>query len=192
MTSLCFRAPLAVLAVVLVSACGSPTDPPPALLGSARIELLGLPDGTRTYDPGEAAFYVYNLGPGPDDRAMYLTVSGRGPRAVDINFFQSLDKNAEVPRVGTYRAQYGSIVGDPTMGGEVLFPLDGKLSQMFPVADSSTVTLTAVTHDRVYGTLSLIARQHPPGDTLTVRVEATFEAERVPYFESLPRPMTRP
>lgn len=183
---------LTLLASSSVLACGkNPIDSSRDLLGNATI-TVEKPTGNWAFSDGEAAFFVYNNGPTPNDRAMYLVLStgGETQGPMEIEFFQFLEANANSPKAGIYRTRYGALGGDPTMGGNVLFVENSKLNQVFPVEDSSTVTLLEVTAERVSGRISMVLKKNASAAMPDVRIHGTFEAVRVQQFEDLPRPVS--
>lgn len=179
--SWCLLALLALLASSFLITCGeSPTEDSGDLLGNATI-TVEKPTGNWAFTDGEAAFFVYNNGPTPNDRAMYLVLSAgnktQGP--IEIERFQFLEANASGPKAGTYRARYGALGGDPTMGGSALFLGDITLTQVYPVEESSTVTLLEVTPDRLSGNLSMVLKKNSSSALPDVRISGTFKAVRV-------------
>jgi hypothetical protein len=183
-----------LLLACVAAACDSATLPPslPEPLGHATLTVHD-PEGAVLFDASEAAFYVYNNGPGPEDRAMYLALGGSAPgQTLEVVLYQSLPANAEVPMAGSYAARWGSMAGDPTMGGDVLRRRGSRMNQLFPIEEESTGLLEEVTHDRIRGRLSLwIVESHPAADSPAL-LEGTFEAVRVSHFEDLPRPVSHP
>ena len=183
---------LALLTSISVAGCDeNPVDNTRHLLGTATL-AVETSTGSWTSNTGEAAFYVYNNGPTPDDRAMYLVLSAGGGKqsSVEIEFFQFLEANATSPKAGTYRTRYGALGGDPTLGGSILYLENGKLIQVFPVEDSSTVKLSEVTPDRVTGSVSMVLKRNVSSAVPDVRISGTFQAVRVQNWEDLPRPVS--
>jgi hypothetical protein len=183
-----------LLVAGVLAACESATLPAPVPepLGHATLTVHD-PEGAVVFDGSEAAFFVYNNGPGPADRAMYLALGGSASgQMLEVVLYQSLPAYAEVPVAGSYSARWGSMAGDPTMGGDVLRRRGPRMNQLFPIEEESTVVLEEVGHDRIRGRLSLrIVEQHPAADPAAL-LEGTFEAVRAPHFEDLPRPVSHP
>ena len=138
---------------------------------------------------------MYNVGPGPDERALYLTF-GTAPsvsEAVELEFFQFLPNLADDPAPGTYRAQDSAKQGTRLMSGTLLRIIGGKFNQRFPMSDSSASTVTEATSDCVSGSLSVgFRRRESTASTPEVTVHGSFVAERVQSYSELPHPVSVP
>jgi hypothetical protein len=178
-------------AVATLLACGGdrPTEPERQLVGTASL-TIEMSNETRTATGLEAAYYVYNPGPTPSQRAMYLLIGTResGPGAVSVELFQFLPDNQEHPSPGTFGAQYGALGGDPAMGASVLVWVQTGMRQLYPVGAENSVTLEEVTPTRVTGRLRMNLRYGESSSLTPVMVvHGTFVADRVGRFEDLPR-----
>lgn len=149
-------------------------------------------EGSRAVQDVESAFLVYNNGPTPSQRAMYLAVGTREARkdAFSLEAFQFLPDNAEGPSPGTYGIRYGALGGDPTMSGSVMIWEGSALTQFFPGSEFDSVSLEAVTRDRVSGRFQVT--RIPSGGVFGMTIRGTFMAERVERYEDLPVVRPRP
>ena len=169
--------------------CRSSTESQRRLVGTANI-TIDAASGRRVVQGAEAAFYVYNPGPTPSQRAMYIALGTREPKpgAFSLELFQFLADNQETPSPGTYAVRYGALGGDPAMGGDVHIWVDTAMAQLFPMSTTDSLTLETVSPEHVSGTFS-IALQYYLGSSNTspaMTIYGTFVADRVERYEDLP------
>lgn len=183
---------LFALGTSLLACERSPTINEPTC-GRADLRVV-FPSGERTFERMDAAFLVYNPGPGPEQRAMYLTF-GTTPQAdppLEVEFFQLLSNNQESPTAGTFPAQYGATSDDAAMGGNVLLLRDAGRTQYFPIREQSNVTLAEVEQECVRGQVAMVVRRQYGGADSVGTVVGTFTARRVLSFGDLPHPLSSP
>lgn len=169
--------------------CRNSTESQRHLVGTANV-TIDAASGRRVVQGAEAAFYVYNPGPTPNQRAMYLVLGTREPKpgAFSLELFQFLADNQETPVPGTYAVRYGALGGDPAMGGDVHVWVDTAMTQLFPTGKTDSLTLQTVSLEHVSGTFS-IALQYDWGSSNAppaMTIHGTFVADRVERYEDLP------
>jgi hypothetical protein len=168
--------------------CRSSTEIQRRLVGTANITIDGA-SGHRMVQGAEAAFYVYNPGPTPSQRAMYLALGTREPKpgAFSLELFQFLADYQETPSPGTFAVRYGALGGDPAMGGDVRVWVDTAMTQLFPTSTTDSLTLETVSPEHASGTFS-IALQYWGSSNASpaMTIHGTFVADRVERYEDLP------
>jgi hypothetical protein len=148
--------------------------------------------GERAFQQMEAAFLVYNQGPGTDERALYLTLGTAHQTAppLEIELYQILPNKHESPTAGSYKAGYDGLGGDFFMVGDVRTVENERVKQYLPIREQSSVMLAEVTPECVQGQLDMVVVAQNVRDADSVAtVVGTFTARRVRSYTDLPHPV---
>lgn len=152
--------------------------------GSGEVTITST-RGAERITRAEVGAYVYNPGPTPDTRSLYvrLAAGDTADLGIEVELAVVLAPNQDIPAPGTYTFGTGG-PGSVSYGSNLIWR-GGPLTQYVAYTAPSTLTIETSTAERITGRFSMEATEQQRSER--VAVSGVFSAERVDRFEDLPR-----